>query len=137
MTELPPIAGGRLWHQVIDRAAGVCQCEGACGRRHARTGGRCTVGQAAFQPVPLYVAPSDPTVPTDQAWRLRHDQLAAWCGQCLDDARPRHRTTPRAPVTETGDLFALLDPGTPSHTPSTTGGRPCPPRPSLPPLPTS
>ena len=102
-----PLAATETWRRVVAQAVGRCQCEGACGRRHAKSQGRCTAGLAAVPAARLFVAASDPYVDPERAWRLPVEQLSAWCGPCLDGARRAARPVPT--VEGTADLLALLD----------------------------
>jgi hypothetical protein len=87
--------------QVFAAAGGRCECTqtgchgnaGRCG--HERPGHR------------LVAAPRDGSVPEQAAWRVQVEDLAAWCGPCLDVAGRRGRAERAAvqPVTE--ELFAI------------------------------
>jgi len=117
MTTPPPVAPLPLWEQVIATAAGICQCSGACGNRHAKSGGRCDAenGQYAAKhhgPVRLLVAPADPAqlaMPAHQAARLPAAALAAWCPDCHHGAQTRAlraaRATTRAALEAASDAL--------------------------------
>jgi hypothetical protein len=70
--------------QVVTEAGRRCECTGACGRVHRTPEGRCGTEQGLQR---LFVAPRDPAVPAEAAWRAPVEGLAAWCGPCLDAAR--------------------------------------------------
>ena len=103
MTQSRPVAPLPLWEQVIERADSYCQCTGACGRKHADTGGRCDRRNGSYAskqtgPVRLLAAPIDPTaltLPAHQQARLTVEALAAWCPNCHDAARTRAARTAR------------------------------------------
>ena len=80
-----PVLVPPSWREVVAAAGGRCQCAGACGARHAATGGQCPAGvQETVPPVRLYVAP----MPHDR--QESAGPLIAWCGPCWDGARRRH-----------------------------------------------
>jgi hypothetical protein len=92
------------WVHVVTVAGRRCECAGACGRAHKGTGGRCVSEHGRARP--LYAAPRDPGVPAGSAWRLPVEELAAWCGPCLDAARRRATL----PVTATvAEQLAVVD----------------------------
>ena len=112
---LPPVAPLPLWEQVTAAAAGICQCSGACGNRHAKSGGRCDranghhAGKHAG-PVRLLAAPADPALlalPAHQAARLPAAALAAWCPDCHHGAQAAAqraaRTAAATALTESTD----------------------------------
>ncbi|WP_405011001.1 hypothetical protein [Kitasatospora sp. NBC_01539] len=111
----PPLAGADLWQAVLAAAAGRCQCRGACGKSHAKDGGRCNREHGGHQQhhggtVHLIAAPAEPAtllLPAHQAAALPKRDLAAWCPACHDAAqrtarKARHDT---APATEPDALF--------------------------------
>jgi hypothetical protein len=101
---LAPLGASRTWWRVIEAAGGRCEYTGACGSEHSCTGGRCPAGHRTT--ARLYAAPRDPTVDRDIAWRVPPEQLAAWCGTCLDAARRPPSADPPHPPGE--DLLSLL-----------------------------
>ncbi|PBC77107.1 hypothetical protein BX265_1844 [Streptomyces sp. TLI_235] len=94
-----------LWQAVMAAAAGRCQCRGACGKNHARDGGRCKREHGGYQQhhgggtVRLLAAPADPAnllLPPHRTAALPKQALAAWCPACHDAARilaRRHQRT--------------------------------------------
>jgi hypothetical protein len=90
-----PLGQPRQWQAVIDAAAGICQCAGACGNQHTRTGLRCDAAQDAYRKgsgwIRLIAAPADLTLPALQAAAVPTDQLKAWCPKCYQGARRRQR----------------------------------------------
>ena len=91
---MTPSATGPTWVHVVTLAGRTCECTGVCGRSHAAAGGRCDRGHRHLVRDQLVVAPADPGVPPARAWRTPVEELAAWCGPCLDQARRQARTAP-------------------------------------------
>jgi hypothetical protein len=89
-----PLSATPTWARAVEAAGHACQCDGRCGRSHARDGGRCPRGTHSPTPARLFVAPADPGVPPERAHTVPADQLMAWCGPCLDGAR-RHAAAHR------------------------------------------
>jgi hypothetical protein len=96
----PPLAGADLWQAVLAAAAGRCQCRGACGKSHAKDGGRCPREHGGYQQhhgggtVRLLAAPADPAhllLPAHRTAALPKRDLAAWCPPCHDAARTAAR----------------------------------------------
>lgn len=83
-----PLGAPAAWAPVVQSAGGRCQCTGACGRTHSKTGLRCDRehDQAGVR---LLVAPADLTLPPTQAARLPRADLRAWCPDCHKKARRR------------------------------------------------
>jgi len=118
MTTSGPVAPLPLWDLVIHRAGHCCECTGACGKKHASTGGRCDRANGSYAskhrgPIRLLAAPADPAqlaLPADQQARLTADALAAWCPTCHDTARTRATRAARQATTErlAGDSEALF-----------------------------
>ncbi|WP_030273455.1 hypothetical protein [Streptomyces sp. NRRL B-24484] len=120
MTNRTPPLGetSGLWLAVLAAASGCCQCRGACGKNHAKDGGRCPREHGGYQQhhgggtVRLIVAPVDPAhllLPAHRAAALPKHALAAWCPTCHDGARTlarRHQRT-TAPAVEPDTLFDL------------------------------
>ncbi|MFD8483211.1 hypothetical protein [Kitasatospora sp. NPDC059673] len=107
----PPLVGADLWQAVMAAAAGRCQCRGACGKSHAKDGGRCVREHGGYQQrhgggtVRLLAAPANPAdmlLPPHRAAALPKQALAAWCPVCHDAAlaaarRAARTTAPAAP----------------------------------------
>ncbi len=92
---------------VLDRAGGMCECGGRCGR----PGHRCGYGEAPGYP--LYVVAADPARAAAAAAALPASELVALCPACLAG---RDRVAGRAAdsaVPEPDALFAVPAPGTP------------------------
>ncbi|MFD5564981.1 hypothetical protein [Kitasatospora griseola] len=113
---IPPPADLGMWQAVIAAAAGRCQCRGACGRSHAKEGGRCGREHGGYQQhhgggtVRLLAAPADPAsllLPPHRAATLPKRALAAWCPTCHHGARTAARKTARAVAPAAPD--ALFD----------------------------
>lgn len=114
----PPVAPLPLWEQVITTASGRCQCSGACGNRHAKSGGRCDRENGHYAakhhgPVRLLAAPADPaqlTLPAHRQAALSLGELAAWCPDCHHSAhaaaqRAARRAAATALTESTDALF--------------------------------
>jgi len=101
MTQQPPIrtrpiAHAAQWSAVMETAGYVCQCTGACGCRHSRTGGRCDAwhdGHRHGKPVRLIAAPEDLSLTAREAVTVPTEELRAWCPSCYNDARRRASAT--------------------------------------------
>ncbi|MGX4737167.1 hypothetical protein [Kitasatospora griseola] len=113
---IPPLADLGMWQAVIAAAAGRCQCRGACGKSHAKDGGRCGREHGGYQQhhgggtVRLLAAPADPAdllLPPHRAAALPKRALAAWCPTCHDAALAAARRTARASAPAVPD--ALFD----------------------------
>jgi hypothetical protein len=87
------LAGASTWQAVITAADGRCECTGACGRNHAKDGGRCT--RESLPGHPLRAVPRAP-VPDVAAAYLAAAELTALCAPCADDIGRRGRTTAAA-----------------------------------------
>jgi hypothetical protein len=92
----PPIGVTPAWQAVMDRAGHQCQCVGACGNRHSKSGLRCGTESGYYvkgsaRPVILSAGPADAALPAEQAARLPVDQLQAWCPTCWTAAGRRSR----------------------------------------------
>jgi hypothetical protein len=118
-----PITPTATWVLVTDRAGRRCECVGQCGSKHyTYVAGkpapplgspvrRCraelhTGPHSSPEHGGLFVAPTDPSVSPDDAWRVPVAELAAWCAHCLDGVRARARKVARtaARAAETVDL---------------------------------
>lgn len=95
MTGPGPIAAAALWREVIEAAAGWCQCTGGCGRQHRKSaGGRCERMDSPLSP--LRAVPRELAEPAAAA-ALPASALHALCGPCADGlARCQHRTAAAA-----------------------------------------
>lgn len=107
----PPIYGHETWRPVIEQAAGRCWCTGACGTKHAITGGQCdhTDGQhlSKHGPSRLIVAPPDLARARFPGAARTGTQLVAWCIPCYDKARARAEKKAKAQQPEPDGLFDL------------------------------
>jgi hypothetical protein len=82
---------GRLWREVIDAAAGQCECRGECGRKHNDGGGRCkrldtphaTLHAVSREPVPARVAATLPAAALTA--------LCDYCHRSIDALRAAER----------------------------------------------
>jgi hypothetical protein len=95
-----------LWREVIGRAGGRCECQGACGRKHSGDpAGRCT--RENTQTAPLHAVPREPAA-TRVAASLPADAMHALCGPCHDttarNAAAAHAEALRAQA-DTSALF--------------------------------
>ncbi|MFD8598382.1 hypothetical protein ACFV1L_25595 [Kitasatospora sp. NPDC059646] len=116
-TRIPPLVGADLWQAVVRAAAGRCQCRGACGKSHAKDGGRCGREHGGYQQhhgggtVRLLAAPADPAsllLPPHRIAALPKQALAAWCPACHDAGLAAARKTARAAApAEPDTLFDL------------------------------
>ncbi|MFB7946308.1 hypothetical protein ACFC6L_15470 [Kitasatospora phosalacinea] len=113
---VPPLAGAGLWQAVMAAAAGRCQCRGACGKSHAKDGGRCGREHGGYQQhhgggtVRLLTAPADPAnllLPPHRIAALPKQALAAWCLACHDSALTKARKAQQAAAPAEPD--ALFD----------------------------
>ncbi|MFJ7280952.1 hypothetical protein [Kitasatospora sp. NPDC098663] len=89
-----PIAPTPAWTTVMTRAGYTCECTGACGTRHGRSGLRCDTrhGQylkAAKGPARLCVG--QPDLSDREAAALPPADLAAWCPPCWRGTDRRRR----------------------------------------------
>lgn len=114
---IPPLAGAELWQAVMRAAAGRCQCRGACGKRHDRTGGRCDLVHGGYARhsgggiVHLVAAPAEPAdllLPPHRAVALPRSALAAWCSGCHQRALTAARSA-SSDTTPAPELDALFD----------------------------
>ncbi|MFD7729544.1 hypothetical protein ACFV6F_04035 [Kitasatospora phosalacinea] len=116
-TQVPSPTSTDLWQTVIAAAAGRCQCEGSCGKSHAKDGGRCGREHGGYQQhhgggtVRLLAAPADPAellLPAHRIATLPKRALAAWCPACHDGALAAARKAQRSTApTEPDALFDL------------------------------
>lgn len=106
----PPIVGADLWQRVMNAAGDRCECQGACGKKHAdrrtRKQGRC---EHVNGWAPLLAVPRDPGVPWHEAAQLPAEGLAAFCEDCHDAVRRaiKHEAKNRPPQAD--GLFDLSD----------------------------
>ncbi|MFI0718887.1 hypothetical protein [Streptomyces sp. NPDC021224] len=89
-----PIVAGDLYRQVLAAAKGQCQCQGACGKKHAdaaRKPGRCENGDGTYTKgvgsTHILAIPRDPTLPFHEAAALPARRLIAFCRPCADGVR--------------------------------------------------
>jgi hypothetical protein len=83
-----PLGRPRAWDAVMNRSESRCECTGACGRPHTRTGSRCA-RQHDRGKVRLIVAPADLALPLTEAAHVPVTGLRAWCPDCHRLARRR------------------------------------------------
>jgi hypothetical protein len=89
---------------VVTAAGRRCEC--------TRPGchGRSQRWERTLPPARLLTAPRDVTVPTDAAWRLSVEELAAWCQRCHDHALAEARRPRRAVLrAESPAVLRLFD----------------------------
>jgi hypothetical protein len=70
----------------MDAAGDQCQCTGACGSQHTKTGLRCPKATSHAR---LIVAPDDLTLSPTVAAAVPVEQLRAWCSGCHAGAQRR------------------------------------------------
>jgi hypothetical protein len=101
-----PIAGADLWRDVVVASGGRCECEGRCGRKHSKAGGRCH--QLNGPDAPLHAVPREPAG-GGAAMRLDAGELAALCDGChsglLAQLRRRDRAAEREAISDAPALF--------------------------------
>lgn len=92
----PPLVGAALWNTVMRAAGHRCQCQGACGKKHAtrtRKPGRCEHynGEHISKrgELTLIATPRDPVNEGDfaTAATLPARRLLALCPECYDAVR--------------------------------------------------
>lgn len=114
MTVRPPIVGAALWNTVMRAAGHRCQCQGACGKKHAdrtRKAARCTHynGEhiAKRGEVVLIATPRDPVNEGDfvSAARLPARRLLALCPDCWDGVRRIFAKAVKQMAPQEDDLF--------------------------------
>ena len=100
MSSAGPIWGSDLWRTVVANAQGTCQCTGQCGKKHAKTAGRCDI-QEGRRDQHLIAAPAVLPSPFHVAARLKAPELIALCVPCFGGRnRLAHRSGAQAPATE-------------------------------------
>jgi len=83
-----PLGNPPAWEAAMNRSESRCECTGACGRPHTRTGSRCD-RQHGHGEVRLIVAPADLALSLTQAAHAPAEDLRAWCPDCHRLARRR------------------------------------------------
>jgi hypothetical protein len=108
----PPLVGAEVWQGVMTLAGDRCQCQGACGKKHAgpnRKPGRCTRENDEYVKgkgrIRLLAIPQDPTLPFHQAARLPARRLIAFCPECADGVRRILNRAVKAQPPQTDGLF--------------------------------
>lgn len=98
-----PLAGENLWRPVVEAAGWQCQCEGGCGKTHAKEpGGRC---KNKHRDTCLLVA--SPRIPTGNPLRDRTGEQVAYCPGCYDGHRRVYNRTQKAVDPPREPLFDL------------------------------
>ena len=85
-----PLGDPPAWSAALAAAGNQCQCTGACGRTHGRTGRRCD-REHDVAGTRLIAAPGHLSLPETIAANRPTADLRAWCPTCYDLARRRHR----------------------------------------------
>jgi hypothetical protein len=70
----------------MDVASNQCQCAGACGSLHSKTGRRCPKATSHAR---LIAAPVNLTLPPAAAAAVPVKELRAWCSGCHASAQRR------------------------------------------------
>lgn len=103
-----PLGTPRVWEVVISAAGHRCQCTGACGSKHSKSGMRCetTTDRRA-----LLAAPADLLLTPVAAAAVPAEQLLAWCPVCHSKATVRQRADARERARQEAadDTAALFD----------------------------
>lgn len=86
-----PLCATAAWILAVTRAGGVCQCTGACGRKHTTGGGTCERVQGA-RGVMLHLTGDG----------------AVYCPRCHDSIAQAAASTAPVPVADQLDITALL-----------------------------
>lgn len=114
MTARPPIVGADLWQQVMDLAAGRCQCQGSCGKKHltaARKPGRCEHENEMYVKghgrIRLLALPRDPSLPWHEAATLPARRLIAFCLPCAKGVSTVINRAVKALPPQDDELFAV------------------------------
>ncbi|EFE72627.1 predicted protein [Streptomyces viridosporus ATCC 14672] len=92
MSRRPPLGASAVWQAVMEPAGYRCQCSGACGSQHAKTGMRCHRTAGSYR---LIVAPADLLLSPAAAAAVPAEQLLAWCPDCHRAALGRQRAAER------------------------------------------
>ncbi|MFE7347577.1 hypothetical protein [Streptomyces griseus] len=102
-----PLGTPRAWAAVMSAAGHRCQCTGACGSKHSKSGLRC---DETTDHAPLLAAPADLTLSTVAAAAVPVADLTAWCTGCHRKATARQRADARQRARqETPEPSALFD----------------------------
>ncbi|GAA3852020.1 hypothetical protein GCM10023084_02770 [Streptomyces lacrimifluminis] len=112
----PPMVGAEVWQDVMTLAGDRCQCQGACGKKHAgpdRKPGRCEREQEEYVKgrgrIRLLAIPRDPSLPFHEAARLPARRLIAFCPECSDGVRRAIGRAAKAQAPQVDGLFAAED----------------------------
>jgi hypothetical protein len=105
-----PLGTPRVWEAVMSAAGHRCQCTGACGSKHSRSGMRC---EATTERRALLAAPADLLLTPVAAAAVPPEQLLAWCPACHSKAIARQRADARERARQEAaddlDALALFD----------------------------
>ncbi|MFC8795885.1 hypothetical protein [Streptomyces cinereoruber] len=103
-----PLGTPRVWTAVMSTAGHRCQCTGACGSKHSRSGLRC---DATTERRALLAAPADLLLTPVAAAAVPVEELLAWCPACHTKATARQRAEARerARHDDDADSPALFD----------------------------
>jgi hypothetical protein len=108
-----PLVGAALYNQVLTLAGRRCQCQGACGKKHApraaKAPWRCEHRQGQhvtkLGSVRLLAIPHDPSLPWHLAGQLPARRLIAFCPPCADGVRRAINRAAKAQPPQDGGLF--------------------------------
>ncbi|GAA2317528.1 hypothetical protein GCM10010234_74540 [Streptomyces hawaiiensis] len=92
MSRRPPLGASAVWQAVMEPAEYRCQCSGACGSQHTKTGRRCHRTTGGHR---LLIAPADLLLSPAAAAAVPAEQLLAWCPDCHRAALGRQRAADR------------------------------------------
>ncbi|MGW3045838.1 hypothetical protein ACWC9T_38860 [Kitasatospora sp. NPDC001159] len=89
-----PVAATPAWTDVMARAERTCECTGACGSRHGRSGLRCDTRHGQYlkgHKGPVRLSVGQPDLTDREAAVLPPAELRAWCPSCWRGADRRRR----------------------------------------------
>ncbi|MFF5790364.1 hypothetical protein ACFY8P_36005 [Streptomyces sp. NPDC012693] len=103
-----PLGTPRVWAVVMSAADHRCQCTGACGSKHSKSGLQC---DATTERRALLAAPADLLLTPIAAAAVPVEQLLAWCPACHSKAIARQRADARERARQAAedDTAALFD----------------------------
>ncbi|MFI9366983.1 hypothetical protein ACIG5E_39025 [Kitasatospora sp. NPDC053057] len=94
-----PIAAPQAWTAVMARANRTCECTGACGTRHSKSGLRCDIRHGQYlkgSKGPVRITIGQPGLNDHEAAAPPPAELAAWCPSCWRGADRRRRASHQA-----------------------------------------